>query len=97
MIIDALLHRYGGNLSFLEDWTWTEAVRHIRRMMELIEQEEKRLRWYLRYEDQYPEYRAFDKATTPIHQPIRSVKDICDDCRQLMDLTWKEAGDGQWD
>ena len=43
--MDALLHRYGGNLSFLDSWNWDEAVSYIDRVMELIRQEEKRLRW----------------------------------------------------
>lgn len=94
MIIDALLHRYGGNLSFWDDWSWTEAVGHIERMMELIRQEEKRLRWYIRYEEQYEKFSDFDKATTPHAEPVKSVMDTYADAEKLMKLTWKEASDG---
>lgn len=95
MIIDALLHRYGGNVSFLDSWEWDEAVSYIDRMMELIRQEEKRLRWYIRYEEEYPKFSDFDRATTPRTEPVKSIGDIYADAANLMDLTWEEVHDGE--
>ena len=97
MIIDALLHRYGGNVSFLDSWEWDEAVSYIDRMMELIRQEEKRLRWYIRYEEQYPKFTDFDLATTPRAEQVKSIGDIYADAAKLMDLTWEEVHDGERD
>lgn len=93
--MDALLHRYGGSVSFLDDWMWDEAVSYIGRVMELIRQEEKRLRWYIRYEEQYPKFTDFDRATTPRAEPVKSIGDIYADAAKLMDLTWEEVHDGE--
>lgn len=95
--MDAVLHRYGGSAAFLDGWLWDEAVSYIDSLLDRMTQEEKRLRWYIRYEDQFPEFAAFDKATKPVCQPVRSVRDICDDAQKLMGLKWKEVPDGKWD
>lgn len=95
MILDALLHRYGGNLSFLNDWTWDEAVSFIDCVMERIADEERRLRWYIRYEEQFPKFADFRKAVTPSPAPVRSIGDIYADAEKLMDMTWKEVSDGE--
>ena len=97
MIIDALLHRYGGNVSFLDSWEWDEAVSYIDRMMELIEKEEKRLRWYIRYEDECPRFADFVRATTHRAEPVKSIGDIYADAAKLMNLTWEEVHDGERD
>lgn len=97
MIIDALLHRYGGNVSFLDSWEWDEAVSYIDRMMELIEKEEKRLRWYIRYEDEFPRFADFVRATMHRAEPVKSIGDIYADAAKLMDLTWEEVHDGERD
>ena len=95
--MDALLHRYGGSTSFFDNWMWDESVSYIGRMMELIEQEEKRLRWYIRYEEQYPKFADFARATKPRAEPVKSIGDIYADTAKLMDLTWEEVHDGERD
>lgn len=95
--MDALLHRYGGSVSFLDDWMWDEAVSYIGRVMELIKREEKRLRWYIRYEDQFQKFDDFDRATKPRSERVKSIGDIYADTEKLMDLTWEEVHDGERD
>ena len=98
MILDALLRRYGGNVAFLDDWTWDEAVSYIDRVMELAREEEQRLRWYIRYEEQYPKFADFKQAITPTRVPVRSVGDIYADAKNLMDnIKWEEAANGERD
>ncbi len=95
--MDALLHRYGGNLSFLDNWTWNEAVSFIGSVMERITDEERRLRWYIRYEETFPKYTDFRNAVTPSPVRIRTAREVYADAKKLMDLKWKEVpADGEW-
>ena len=79
--MDALLHRYGGNLSFLDNWTWNEAVSFIGSVMERITDEERRLRWYIRYEETFRIYRL-PECRHPVPCPDPDAREVYADAKK---------------
>lgn len=86
------MHRYGGNVSFLKDWTWEEAVSFIPKILEYSNDDMLLLRWFISYEAAYPTFAGFKKALQESAQaPAKSRAAIEADVAELMQMDWREA------
>lgn len=84
------MHRYGGDLSFLSDWTWDETVAFLPKALQFAADDQLRLRWYIRYETDYPHYEDFKAAVAPQRPATkREIETIVSDSLKMINLDWR--------
>ena len=95
--MDAVLHRYGGDLRFFDSWTWEETVAFLPKVLQFAAEDLLRLRWFIRYEEAYPKFEDFKKALTQARPaPKKKIEDIVTDSLKLIGMDWRSA-DGKRD
>ena len=88
--MDAVLHRYGGNIRFFDAWTWEETVEFLPKILKFAAEDQLRLRWYLRYEEAYPHFEDFKAALLPAQPaPKKKIESIVADSLKLLNLDWR--------
>lgn len=91
------MHRYGGNVSFLAEWTWEEAVLYVPKVLEYTNDDVLLLRWFVNYEGIYPSFAEFKRALKEnAPGPTQSRRAIEADVEKLLQMDWRES-DGERD